>query len=413
MGGRRKKPTKPRFLEKALEKRRKDIRAVYISTYIPRRCGLATYTKDLTNAINVLNPAYLAEIMALENPVEPVDYPWEVKIRIHKDALEDYLQAAKYLNKSGTQIVSLQHEYGIFGGKWGQYILNLAERLKKPLVTTFHTVLAKPEPRAKEILVELGKLSAAVIVMGMEAKKRLKEIYQIPEDKTVLIPHGVPDLPRGPTDFMKKALGLGEGLVLTSSNLITPSRGVEYVIRAMPEILKKAPQARYFVLGETHPVYKAYKGEAYRQELARLVQDLNLQKRVIFVNKYLSLKDLIKFFKATDIFLTPYLDADQVTSGALAYAVGAGKVCISTPYLYAQELLADDRGILVPFRDPKAISKSVLEVISNSNSKKREKMEEKAYAYGRKMIWTNVALSHLDLFSLVVNGDLNQNHEKS
>lgn len=402
MAGKNKKPTGPRFLAKALEKRRKDIRAVYISTYIPRRCGLATYTKDLTNAINILNPTYLAEIMALENPVEPVDYPWEVKIRVHKDALEDYLQAAKYLNNSGTQIISLQHEYGIFGGKWGRYILNLAERLEKPLVTTFHTVLARPEPGAKEILVELGKLSAAVIVMGTEAKKRLKEIYQIPEDKTVLIPHGVPDLPRGPTDSMKKGLGLGEGLVLTSSNLITPSRGVEYIIRAMPEILKKDPRARYFVLGETHPVYKAYKGEAYREELARLVEDLNLQKRVIFVNKYLSLKDLIKFLKATDIFLTPYLDADQVTSGSLAYAVGAGKVCISTPYLYAQELLADGRGILVPFRDPEAISQAVLGIIADSE--KRKTMEEKAYDYGRKMIWVNVALRHLDLFSLVING---------
>ena len=405
-----KKQTKKqsRFLEKALKKRRREIRAVYISTYIPRKCGLATYTKDLTNAINVLNPKYLAEIMALENPVEAVDYPWEVKIRIRKDTLEDYLHAANYLNKSGTEIISLQHEYGLFGGKWGRYILNLTERLKKPLVTTLHTVLANPEPRARQVIMELGQTSAAIVVMGAEAKKRLKEIYRIPEGKTVLIPHGVPDLPRGPTDFMKKALRLGEGLTLTSSNLMTPSRGVEYVIKAMPEILKKVPDARYFILGETHPVYKAYKGEAYREELEKLVKDLSLQKKVIFINKYLSLEDLIKFFKATDIFLTPYLDADQVSSGSLAYAVGAGKVCLSTPFLYAQELLADNRGMLVPFRNSKAISQAVLEVVSDS--KKRKKIEKKAYGYGRKMIWSNVALSHLDLFSLIVNGNMNQGH---
>lgn len=405
-----KKQTKKqsRFLEKALKKRRREIRAVYISTYIPRKCGLATYTKDLTNAINVLNPKYLAEIMALENPVEAVNYPWEVKIRIRKDTLEDYLHAANYLNKSGTEIISLQHEYGLFGGRWGRYILNLTERLKKPLVTTLHTVLANPEPRARQVIMELGQASSAIVVMGAEAKKRLKEIYQIPEGKTVLIPHGVPDLPRGPTDFMKKALGLGEGLTLTSSNLMTPSRGAEYVIKAMPEILKKVPDARYFILGETHPVYKAYKGEAYREELEKLVKDLSLQKKVIFINKYLSLEDLIKFFKATDIFLTPYLDADQVSSGSLAYAVGAGKVCLSTPFLYAQELLADNRGMLVPFRNSKAISQAVLEVVSDP--KKRKKIGKKAYGYGRQMIWSNVALSHLDLFSLIVNGDMNQGH---
>lgn len=392
-------------MEKALEKKKREIRAVYISTYIPRKCGLATYTKDLTNAINVLNPIYLAEIMALENPVELVDYPWEVKFRINKDVLEDYLQAANYLNKSGSQIVNLQHEYGIFGGKWGDYILNLADRLKKPLVTTLHTVLAKPQSRAKEILIELGKLSAAVIVMGEEAKRRLKEIYQVPEEKTVLIPHGVPDLSRGPTDFMKKALGLGEGLVLTSSNLITPSRGLEYAIKAMPRILKKVPGARYFILGETHPIYKARKNEIYRRSLEKLVDDLGLRKKVIFINKYLSLKDLTNFLKATDIFLTPYLGADQVTSGSLAYAVGVGKITISTPYLYAQELLADNRGILVPFRDSEAIARVVVEVASDSQ--RRQQLEEKAYEYGRQMTWPNVALRHLDLFQLVLGRNNN------
>ena len=392
---------KSRFFEKALEKRKREIRAVYISTYIPRKCGIATYTKDLTNAINILNPKYLAEIMALDNPLEPVEYPWEVKFRIHRDRLEDYLAAADYLNRSSTQIVSLQHEYGIFGGKWGNYILTLTERLKKPFVVTFHTVLADPPPLAREILRDLGQLSAAVIVMGKEAKKRVTEIYEVPEQKVVFIPHGVPDLTYGPTDQMKKALKLGEGLILSSSNLVSPSKGLEYAILAMPKILKKIPNARYFILGETHPLYKAYQGEDYRKKLEDLVAKLKLEKKVIFVNRYLSLHNLVNFLKATDIFLTPYTNPDQVTSGSLAYAVGAGKVCISTPYLYAQELLADGRGILVPFKNPKAIAEAVLEIASDK--KKRKRIEKKAYAYGRQMIWANVALQHLDLFSLVLN----------
>lgn len=400
-----KKSRPSRFFEKALERRKREVRAVYISTYIPRKCGIATYTKDLTNAINILNPKYLAEIMAVDNPLEVVDYPWEVKFRIHRDQLEDYLVAARYLNKSSTQIVSLQHEYGLFGGKWGDYILTLAERLKKPLVTTFHTVLSRPPPRAREVLTELGQLSSAVVVMGEEARKRIIEIYRIPKEKVVFIPHGVPDLTYGPTDYMKKALRLGEGLILTSSNLISPSKGLEYVIKAMPRILQKIPTARYFILGATHPLYKAHRGEDYRRKLENLVIKLKLEKKVIFVNRYLSLRDLVNFLKATDIFLTPYLDPNQVTSGSLAYAVGAGKVCISTPYLYAKELLAEGRGILVPFRNSEAIVEAVLAVANDK--KKRKRIEKKAYAFGRQMIWANVALRHLDLFSLVLNRNKN------
>lgn len=373
---------------------------IYVSSYIPRKCGIATYTKDLTNAINLLNSRSLAEILVVDRPTESAEYPWEAKFKMTEGSLGEYLSAAEYVNRSQCDLVSLQHEFGIFGGDQGEYVVHFAEALERPLVTTFHTVLENPNDHYADILKRLAAKSEVIIVMMNEGAQRLIKWYGIPKKKIVVISHGVPDLPFNDSLRYKKQRQLSDRIVLGNINLLSPWKGVEYSLQAVAQIVKKYPQVLYMVIGQTHPAMLREHGEEYRNSLRKLVRELGVTNNVRFVNEYLSLPDLIKWLKTLDFYVTPYTDPNQVTSGALAYALGAGKACISTPYIYAQEVLADKRGVLVPFSDPAAIAQAVIHLLEHPEEK--EEIEKRAYQYGRLMTWPNVANSHLNLFRTVL-----------
>jgi glycosyltransferase involved in cell wall biosynthesis len=387
-------------LEKLLASKSKEIRVIYLSSYIPRKCGIATYTKDLTNAINLLNPHALAEIMATARPKECINYPWEVKYKVNQEELHTYLEAANYINQSSTDIVSLQHEYGLYGGECGEYIISFVESLKKPLVTTLHTVLDNSDSGEGIILKRLIKKSEAVVVMTERIKKKLVDKYGASSEKVIVIPHGTLDLPLTPTDtYKKKKKQLSGRIILGNINLLTPSRGIEYALGAVATIAKKYPNVLYLVIGQTHPVFLQTNGEEYRDFLKKEIRRLKIEKNVRFINKYLSLDELIGWLKTIDFYVTPYLDPQQAASGALAYAMGAGKCCISTPYLYAREVLDKNKGILVPFQDTDSIASAVIELWENQD--KKEKIIKKAYDYGRLMTWPNVGLRYLNLFRTI------------
>lgn len=392
-------------LEEILGGKRKPIRAIYVSSYIPRKCGIATYTKDMTNAINPLNPYALAEIMAVNRSEENLDYPWEAKFKIDENNLSTYLQAADYINHSGVDIVSLQHEFGLFGSHFGENIVPFVESLKRPLVTTLHSVLDDPGSDGGTITKRLIEKSTAIVVMMEQIKDKLVKKYHAPAEKIVMIPHGTPDLPLTSTDENKKRKKLSDRLVLGNINLLTGCKGIEYSMEATSIIAKEFPNVLYLVIGQTHPGDLRYQGEKYRKSLIKLVKKLNIEKNVRFINKYIPLNEVVDWIQTMDFYITPYLDPQQAASGALAYAVGAGKCCISSSYLYAKEVLADDRGVTVPFRDPKAIAEAVIKLWRDKDKKKE--MERKAYAYGRLMTWSNVALQYLNLFTTILSNGYN------
>jgi len=388
---------------KVLNPKRKSIRVIYVSSYIPRKCGIATYTKDLTNAINLLNPYALAEILAVNRNGEELNYPWEVKYRITQNEPETYPQAAHYVNQSSADITSLQHEYGLFGGQNGKDIVPFIESLKIPLVTTFHTVPANASTNEGLILKKLANKSKAVIVMTKEIASKLINDYRLPREKIVIIPHGTPDLPYSPNESYKRKRQLSGRIILGNINLLSSNKGLEYALEAVAMVARKYPNVFYLVIGQTHPVVLQAEGEKYRNFLKQTVERLKIEKQVRFINKYLSLDQLIEWLKTIDIYITPYLDPKQPASGALAYALGAGKACISTPYRYAQEVLAEKRGILVPFRDHRAIAKAIIDLWENPI--KRSEIEKNAYQFGRLMTWSNVALQHLDLFRAILKSN--------
>jgi glycosyltransferase involved in cell wall biosynthesis len=395
-------------LEEILGSKRKPIRAIYVSSYIPRKCGIATYTKDLTNAINPLNPYALAEIMAINRTTENLNYPWEAKFKIDENNLSTYLQAADYINRSGVEIVSLQHEFGLFGSHRGENIVPFVESLKRPLVTTLHTVLDDSGSDGGTITKRLIEKSAAVVVMMEQIKDKIIKEYHAPAEKIVIIPHGTPDLPLTTTDENKKRKKLSDRIVLGNINLLSECKGIEYSLEATSIIAKELPNVLYLVIGQTHPADLHYKDEKYRKSLIKLVKKLKIEKNVRFINKYISLEELVDWIQTMDFYITPYLDPQQVASGALAYAVGAGKCCVSSSYLYAKEVLADGRGVTVPFRDPKAIASAVIRLWKDKD--KKEEMERKAYAYGRLMTWSNVALQYLNLFAAILSTNGYDNH---
>ena len=385
---------------KTLEQQERKARVIYVGSYIPRKCGIATFTKDLTNAINVLNPYNLGEIMAINDNTNTYDYPWEVKFRITQDDLKTYLAAAEYINNSSAEVVCFQHEFGLFGGKNGEYAITFLEQIKKPIVTTFHTVPETPLEAQKEIIRRICNLSSACVAMIDGIVERLVHTYGINKKKVVVIPHGVPDIPFGATEYFKRQNRLAGKFVLTSINLLSNNKGIEFAIEAAARVVKKIPNFAYLVIGETHPVVKRKFNEDYRKKLEALVRSLRVKNQVKFVNRYLPLEELISYLRAADAYITPYLDPGQVASGTLSYAVGAGKACISTPYLYAQEVLDGDRGVLVPFGDSRLIAKAIIKLASEPKFKSQ--IERKAYDYGRLMIWPSVALAYLDLFKLVL-----------
>jgi polysaccharide biosynthesis protein PslF len=379
----------------------KEIKAVYISSYVPRKCGIATYTKDLTQAINKVNSYIKSEIIAIDKPEDNITYPPEVKFKISQDDLSTYVKAANYINNSGAEIAVLEHEFGLYGGPYGANIIKLLDLVKKPVIITTHTIPDNPDEGYGKALKDILRFGEKIIVMMPESIIKLTGKYGFPKEKIELIEHGVPDIPFEPNDGHKKRKGLEGRIILGNINLLSESKGLEYTIEALREIKTKYSNILYLIIGQTHPVVLREYGEKYRDYLKEKIKKYDLSDNVRFINKYLTLEELVEWLKTIDIYITPYLDPEQSASGALAYAIGAGKVCISTPYLYAKNVLAGGSGIFVPFRDSGAIADAVIDICENPE--KKMEIEKKTYKIGRLMTWNNIALKHLDLFKGVIS----------
>ncbi|MFO0915169.1 MAG: glycosyltransferase family 4 protein [Pirellulales bacterium] len=368
----------------------------FVGDYLPRKCGIATFTHDMYASVATRFPEAECFVVPVNDRPEGYDYPPEVRFEIDEPDLESYLRAADFLNFANTDVVCLQHEYGIYGGPAGSHILGLLRDLRMPVVTTFHTVLKDPNDDQRRVLVELAELSARVAVMTERARTFLREIYGIPEAKIDLIPHGIPDTPFVDPAPYKDQFGVEGRQVALTFGLLSPNKGIEYMLHALPEILKSFPDFVYLVLGATHPALVREQGERYRLSLERLARTLGIGKSVIFYNRFVELKELTEFIRAADVYVTPYLNAAQITSGTLAYAFGCGKAVVSTPYWHAEELLAEDRGVLVPFADHQALARAVCGLLGDGP--RRVAMCEQAYLLGREMIWEQSATHYMESF---------------
>ena len=327
----------------------------FVSDYIPRQCGIATFTSDLCNAV-ASQGGKKCDVFAVAMNDIPQGYPYPERVRfeVRQSVQADYKLAAEYLNIHQTSVVCLQHEYGIFGGTYGSHVLGLLRRLRRPLVSTLHTVLKKPNDQQLLVMKEIGRISSRLVVMSDIAHEILHSVYDIPSEKIVTVPHGIPDIPFVDPNFHKDQFEVEGRKVLLTFGLLSPGKGIEYVIEALPGVIKKHPEVVYIVLGATHPHVKRESGEEYRTGLSRRVNELGLKDNVIFVNRFVESEELCEYLGAADIYVTPYLSESQITSGALAYAMGAGKATVSTPYWYATEMLDDGRGRIVPFRNSRA-----------------------------------------------------------
>lgn len=372
------------------------MKVALIGNYLPRKCGIATFTTDLHRALAELNPDNDCYVLAMNDSGAHYDYPAQVRFEIQQDSLADYRSAADFLNLKNPDIVCLQHEYGIFGGAAGSHILSLLQALNMPIVTTLHTVLRDPDSDQRNLMHQLAHISSRLVVMSRRAADFLVDIYAVSPEKIDVIPHGIPDVPFTDPNFYKDKLNVEGKHVLLTFGLLSANKGIEYVIRALPEILTRVPNLVYVVLGATHPQVKRQEGERYRRSLTQLAEDLGVSEHVYFYDRFVELEELVEFIGAADIYITPYLNQAQIVSGTLAYTVGAGKAVISTPYWYAEELLAQGRGLFVPFRDSQAIAEQVFHLLQDEAE--RHAMRKRAYLYGREMIWSQVAEHYLESF---------------
>ena len=367
-----------------------------IGNYLPRKCGIATFTTDLVKSISSNIPYSRCEAIAINDKPGGYNYPHEVRFEINQDNLSDYHTAAEFLNINHFDIISLQHEFGIFGGASGDYILTLLEDLQKPVVTTLHTVLTHPSQKQKQIMERLTDLSDRLVVMSKNAIDILHVVYDIPKEKIIFIPHGIPDMPFVDPSYYKEQFDLLGQKVLLTFGLLSQDKGLEYVIKGLPKVIKQIPDIKYIILGATHPDILEAEGEKYRNRLHGLVEQLNLSDHVIFKNHFVSFEELCDYLAATDVYITPYNSEEQITSGTLAYAAGTGKAVISTPYWYAKEMLSGGRGRLVPFKDEHAMADAILELFQNDAE--RHQMRKRAYDYNRNATWKEVARQYMDVF---------------
>ncbi len=371
-------------------------RIAFIGNYLPRRCGIATFTTDLCEAVAAESEATTCIALPVNDTAAGYDYPSRVRFELTEKDVESYRRAADFLNINDVNLVCLQHEYGIFGGRAGSHILTLLRELRMPIVTTLHTILVEPDADQRRVMSEIANLSDRLVVMSQRGKDFLTEIFDVSSDKIDLIPHGIPDVPFVDPSFHKDLFGVEGKMVLLSFGLLSASKGIENVIEALPAILADHPNVVYMILGETHPHVKETDGEAYRLSLQWLARERGVEGNVIFHNRFVSLDELMEFIGAADIYITPYLNQAQITSGTLAYTLGAGKAVISTPYWYAEEMLSEERGVLVPFRDPAALARKVTELLNDEA--KRHAMRKRAYLFGRAMIWPQVARRYHETF---------------
>jgi glycosyltransferase involved in cell wall biosynthesis len=370
-----------------------------IGNYLPRLCGIATFTTDLVEALSAEAPDINCWALAMNDKPEGYAYPGKVRFVINQNRLADYTVASEFLNIGQTDIVCVQHEYGIFGGPAGGHLLKLLGELRMPIVTTLHTVLRDPAPEYREVMHKLSDLSDKLIVMSRKASDFLRDIYAVPEEKIAFIHHGIPDMPFIDPNFYKDKFGVDGKKVLLTFGLLSPNKGIENVLQALPAVTREHPDVTYIILGATHPHTIRAHGEEYRISLQQLVRKLNISDHVIFHNRFVELRELCEFLGAADIYVTPYLQECQITSGTLAYAMGTGKAVIATPYWYATEMLAEGRGVIVPFRDSDAIAEHVNDLLDNDAS--RHLMRKKAYVFSRDAVWNEVSRRYLEVFSEV------------
>ena len=369
-------------------------RIAILGNHLPRQCGIATFTTDLSGAVAAELSNADCFVVAMNDAGKRYAYPPRVRFEVADSDIASYRVAADYLNANKIDVVSVQHEYGIFGGKAGSYLLTFLRKLRMPIVTTHHTVLGKPDSMQRRAMNEITRLSKRLVVMSAHGAVLLHNVHGVPEHKIDTIPHGIPSVPYGSST--KKELGFKGKSVIFTFGLLSPDKGIEHVIDALPAILVRYPNTIYVVLGATHPHVKERYGESYRESLELRAQELGVASSVIFHNRFVSRGELVKFLAAVDIYVTPYLKPEQSTSGTLAYAVGSGKAVISTPYIYARELLADGRGILVPWRDSQTITRAVVDLLGDDV--KRAALCARAAAHGRSMVWPAVARRYLQSF---------------
>jgi glycosyltransferase involved in cell wall biosynthesis len=372
-------------------------RLVIIGNHLPRQCGIATFTTDLCEALDQAFPDRTCSVLPVNDVPGGYPYPERVRFELDQDDLATYAAAADFLNINNIDVVCLQHEYGIFGGPAGSHILALLRDLRMPLVTTFHTVLREPDTHQRGVLEEIIELSDRIVVMTERAAEFLRDIYGAPAAKIDIIPHGIPDVPFVDPNFYKDQFGLEGKKVLLTFGLLSPNKGIEHVIEALPAVIERHPDVAYVVVGATHPHVRRQDKESYRLSLQRLARARGVDKHVIFHGRFVTLEELTHFLGAADIYITPYLNAAQIVSGTLAYAAGAGKAVISTPYWHAEELLADGRGVLVPFRNGAALASRIVELLNNEVL--RHSMRKRAYLFTREHTWPRVAGAYMRTFA--------------
>ncbi len=368
----------------------------FVGDHLPRKCGIATFTSDLLAAVATAYPQSQCFAVSVNDNQDGYEYPDVVRFEIDEQDLSSYLRAADFLNISNVDIVCLQHEFGIYGGPAGGHILAFLRELRMPVVTTLHTVLREPKSDQRRVMDGLISLSTRLVVMAERGRQMLEDIYQAPAAKIDLIPHGIPDVGFVDPAYFKDQFGVEGRVVLLTFGLLSPNKGIEYVLNALPPILKEFPEVVYIVLGATHPNELREHGEAYRLSLEMLAKKNKIDKNVIFYNQFVDLENLKEFIGAADLYITPYLNEAQITSGTLAYTFGAGKAVVSTPYWHAAELLADDRGVLVPFSDAPAIAREVIGLLRDDP--RRHAIRKNAYRIGREMVWSNVAQLYMRSF---------------
>lgn len=372
-------------------------RLAVIGNHVPRRCGIATFTTDLAESLATAAPQSEVWVVAMNDRTEGYPYPDRVHFEIGERRQDDYLLAAEFLNSNGVELASLQHEYGIFGGPAGAHILDLIGRLRMPVVTTLHTVLDEPSPEERDVTAEIARLSAKLVVMSRRAVGILRDTYNVPEEKIAFVHHGIPDLPFIDPSFHKEQFSVADRTVAATFGLLSPNKGIEHMVEAMPRIVASHPDLIYLVLGVTHPNVKEHDGERYRTALLRLAENLGVAENIRFLDHFADLQELGEFLGCADVYVTPYANEAQITSGTLAYAMGSGKAVVSTPYWYATEMLAEGRGVITPFGDAQSLATNILTLLDDPV--RRHAIRKRAYLFTRNAVWSTVATEYFKVFA--------------